>query len=154
MQFVQGQHVHFVGIGGAGLSAIARILLERGFRVSGSDHYPNQLTDALARDGATVYKGHDAAHIHGADMVIISSAIRDNPEIEAAHAAGIAVYKRQDIMAALMEGMHVIAVGGTHGKTTTTALITHLLREIGLDPSYIVGGVMANTKTNAGGRHG
>jgi len=150
MQFIQGQHIHFVGIGGAGLSAIARILLERGFRVSGSDHYPNQLTDALTRDGATIYKGHDAAHIHGADMVIISSAIKDNAEIEAAHVAGIPVYKRQDIMAALMDGMHVIAVGGTHGKTTTTALITHLLREVGLDPSYIVGGVMANTKTNAG----
>lgn len=150
MQFIQGQHVHFVGIGGAGLSAIARILLERGFRVSGSDQYPNPLTDALARDGATVYKGHDAAHVQGADMVIISSAIKGNPEIEAARAAGIPVYKRQDIMAALMHGMYVIAVAGTHGKTTTTALITHLLREVGADPSYIVGGVMANTRTNAG----
>lgn len=150
MQFTQGQHIHFVGIGGAGLSAIARILLERGFRVSGSDHYPNVLTDALAHDGATVYAGHDAAHIQGADMVIISSAIKDNPEIEAARAAGIPIYKRQDIMAALMDGLHVIAVAGTHGKTTTTALITHLMRETGFDPSYIVGGIMSNTKTNAG----
>lgn len=150
MQFTPGQHIHFVGIGGAGLSAIARILLERGLTISGSDRTLNPQTTALARDGATIYEGHDAKNIQGADMVIISSAIKNNPEVQAAEAAGIPVYKRKDIMAALMEGKHVIAVAGTAGKTTTTAMIVHILRECGVDAGYIVGGVMLNTGTNAG----
>jgi UDP-N-acetylmuramate--alanine ligase len=144
------QHIHFVGIGGIGLSAIARILLERGFKISGSDRATNSMTDALARDGATIYEGHNAAHIQGADMVIVTSAVQSNSEIAAAQAADIPVYKRRDMMAALMQDKYVIAVAGTAGKTTTTALITHLLREGAKDPSYIVGGVMANTGTNAG----
>lgn len=151
MQFLPGQHIHFVGIGGSGLSAIARILVERGFRVSGSDRNLNDLTDALARDGATIFHGHDAAYIVGADLLIITSAVKnDHVEVAAARAVGIPVYKRQDIMAALMEGQKVIAVAGTKGKTTTTAMIAHILRECGADPSYIVGGVMGNTGTNAG----
>ncbi len=151
MQFQPGQHIHFVGIGGSGLSAIARILTERGFRVSGSDRNLNDLTDALARDGATIFHGHDEAYIAGADLLIITSAVKyDHVEVAAARAAGVPVYKRQDIMAALMEGQKVIAVAGTKGKTTTTAMIVHILRECGADPSYIVGGVMGNTGTNAG----
>jgi UDP-N-acetylmuramate--alanine ligase len=153
MHFTPGQHVHFVGIGGYGLSAIARILLERGYTVSGSDRTPNALTDALARDGATIYAGHDAANINGADLLIVTSAVpraSDHPEIGAAQAAGIPVYRRSEIMAALMDGHYVIAVAGTHGKTTTTAMIVHLLRTVGVDASYIVGGVMKNTGTNAG----
>ena len=151
MIFSEGQHIHFVGIGGFGLSAIARILLERGYQVSGSDRAVNELTAALERDGITIFDRHDAAHIHGADMLIISSAIPEqNPEIVAAREQNIPVYKRLNVLSHLMGEQHVVAVAGTHGKTTTTAMIVQLLRETGLDPNYIVGGVMANTGTNAG----
>ena len=145
-----GQHIHLVGIGGAGLSAIARILLGQGYRVSGSDRTPNALTDALRRDGATVFAGHDASNVTGADALLVSAAIQpDQVEIAAALAAGIPVYKRADIMADLMVGKKVIAVAGTAGKTTTTAMITHILIETGQDPSYIIGGVLSTTGTNA-----
>ncbi len=151
MQFLPGQHVHLIGIGGAGLSAIARILLEKGCKVSGSDRSRNALTDALVRDGATIYEGHDASYANGADCVIVTSAAQaDHVEVAAARAQNIPVYKRADIMAALMEGKKVLAVAGTKGKTTTTALIVHILREAGKDPSYIVGGIMSNTGINAG----
>lgn len=151
MNLQAGQHIFLVGIGGSGLSAIARVLLGQGYRVSGSDRSLNDQTEALARDGATIYKGHDAAQIAGADALIITSAVKDDHvEVAAARAAGIPVYKRQDIMADLMEGKTVIAVAGTKGKTTTTAMIVHILRECGQDPSYIVGGIMGNTGTNAG----
>lgn len=146
-----GQHIHLVGIGGSGLSAIARVLLGQGYTVSGSDRSANELTDALARDGATIYIGHAAAYVQGANALIITSAVKDDHvEVTAARAAGIPVYKRQDMMADLMEGKQVIAVAGTKGKTTTTAMIVHILRECGHDPSYIVGGIMGNTGTNAG----
>ncbi|MEO8608329.1 MAG: UDP-N-acetylmuramate--L-alanine ligase [Chloroflexota bacterium] len=151
MKFEPGQHIHLVGIGGSGMSAIARILLEQGYTVSGSDRGANDLTEALSRDGATVYKGHEAAYTAGADMLLITSAVKDDHvEVAAARAAGIPVYKRQDVMSALMEGKKVIAVAGTKGKTTTTSMIVHILRECGQDPSYIVGGVLGNTGTNAG----
>jgi UDP-N-acetylmuramate--alanine ligase len=150
MIFEPGQHIYFVGIGGFGLSAIARVLLERGYRVSGSDRTMNPLTASLVRDGATIYSGHDGTNINGTDMLIVSSAVPEaNPEVIAARAAGIPVYKRVDILGALMAEQHVIAVAGTHGKTTTTAMITHLLQQTGKAPGYIVGGVMANTGTNA-----
>lgn len=146
----KGQHIHLVGIGGAGLSAIARVLLEQDYRVSGSDRSTNELTEALARDGAVVHEGHAAAHINKADALIITSAVKaDHVEVASAAAQGIPVYKRQDIMAELMAGRRIIAVAGTKGKTTTTAMIVHILRECGLDPGYIVGGVMGNTGTNA-----
>ncbi len=145
-----GQHIHLVGIGGAGLSAIARILIGQGYIVSGSDRTLNALTEALAHDGATIYSGHDAANIAGADALIVSSAIKPNQvEIAAALQAGIPVYKRSDIMADLMVGKKVIAVAGTAGKTTTTAMITHILVETGHDPSYIIGGVLTTTGQNA-----
>jgi UDP-N-acetylmuramate--alanine ligase len=145
-----GQHIHLVGIGGAGLSAIARILLGQGYRVSGSDRTLNPLTEALEREGAAIYAGHDAAHIAGADALIVSSAIRpDQAEVAAALAAGVPVYKRADIMADLLRGKQVIAVAGTAGKTTTTAMITHILLETGRQPSYIIGGVLTTSGVNA-----
>lgn len=144
-------HIHLVGIGGVGLSAIARILLQKGYRVSGSDRTLGALAEALARDGAAVYAGHNAANLApDVDAVIVTSAVRDeNPEIAAAQARGIPVYKRSDIMASLMEGKCVIAVAGSHGKTTTTAMITHILVETGKHPSYIIGGILKTTGTNA-----
>ena len=151
MQFINGEHIHIIGVGGFGMSAIARILLERGFKVSGSDRRGNALTAALERDGATIYIGHEATHINGADKVIATSAVPDDHiEIVAANAAELPVYRRRDVLAALMADHKVIAVAGTHGKTTTSSMVVHILRECGLDPSYIVGGVMANTGTNAG----
>ncbi|MBL8163535.1 MAG: UDP-N-acetylmuramate--L-alanine ligase, partial [Anaerolineae bacterium] len=134
----RGQHIHLVGIGGAGLSAIARVLLGQGYRVSGSDRSLNDMTAALARDGAQITQGHAAANIAGADALIITSAVQpDHVEVAAAYAAGIPVYKRQDIMADLMRGQRVIGVAGTKGKTTTTAMIAHILLDCGRDPSYI-----------------
>lgn len=151
MQLVPGQHIHFVGIGGFGLSAIARILLEQGFFVSGSDQQVNELTHALVRDGATIYNGHNPAYVNDAEIVVVSSAIpEDHIEILSAQAQAIPIMKRQDIIAELMPGNRVIAIAGTHGKTTTTAITAHVLKETGKDPNYIVGGIMANTGTNAG----
>lgn len=141
--------MHLVGIGGVGLSAIARVLLERGTAVSGSDRASNAYTEALERDGAHIFIGHNAAHIEGANALIISSAVHDNPEVEAARAAGIPVYKRSDIIAGLMEGQTVIAAAGSHGKTTTTAMIAHILIAAGLEPGYIVGGTLKSTGRNA-----
>ncbi len=146
-----GQHVHIIGIGGFGMSAIARVLLGRGYTVSGSDLHANDLTRALSAAGATIYQGHDPAHISGAEVVVATSAVPEHhPEIAAARAAGIPVLRRRDMLGELMAGQIGIAVAGTHGKTTTTALLTHALIRAGLDPTYIVGGVMRNTGTNAG----
>lgn len=150
-----GMHVHLVGIGGVGLSAIARVLLQRGFTVSGSDRAVNTFTDALAQDGATIYHGHDAAHINGADVIIITSAAQaENPEITAAHQAGIPVYKRSEIImdvinANLAAPPYLIGVAGTHGKTTTTGMIAHTLLTLGLKTGYIIGGTLSTTGTNA-----
>ncbi len=150
MIFDDVKHIHFVGIGGFGLSAIARVLLEQGYGVSGSDRVVNSLAIALEGDGAQVYTGHVGANVIGADMVIMSSAVPEtNPEVVTARENHIPVYKRFDVLAHLMAERRVIAVAGTHGKTTTTAMVTHLLIESGLDPGYIVGGVMVNTGTNA-----
>jgi UDP-N-acetylmuramate--alanine ligase len=147
--FYPGQRVHFIGIGGTGLSPIAKVLLERGCIISGSDRTTNAQTDALAANGATIFTGHAAEQVVGVDVVIISSAIYDNPEVIAAQHAGIPVYKRRDILPALLRDRDVIAVAGTAGKTTTTALITHVLRNCGIDAGYIVGAMMGSTGTNA-----
>ena len=150
-QLTPGQHIHLVGIGGTGLSAIARVLLGQGYRVSGSDNNANGFTEALARQGAAIYKGHSAQAVEGADAVIVTSAASPNHvEIQAARAAGIPVYKRSDVIASIMRGKTAIAVAGTHGKTTTTAMIAHILIETGRDPSYIIGGTLSTTGQNAG----
>jgi UDP-N-acetylmuramate--alanine ligase len=142
--------IHLVGIGGTGLSSIARVLLERGLSVSGSDRALTPQTALLQADGARIFLGHDAGNITGADALLVTSAAKpDNPEIVAAHAADIPVYKRRDFLPWLLADNRVTGVSGTHGKTTTTAMTVHILREAGRHPGYVVGSVMQNTGTNA-----
>ena len=143
-------HVHFIGIGGSGLSAIARLLKESGYTVTGSDRAVSTFTTDLQAAGITVYVGHHPHNIEDADWVVRSSAIPDdNPEVVAARNAKIPVYKRADFLGKWMEDRTGIAVAGTHGKTTTTAMIAFTLSELGRDPSFIVGGVMNNYGVNA-----
>lgn len=147
------RHVHFVGIGGAGLSAIAQVLLESGYTVSGSDDAARlpSFAQALAGHGAIVYAGHAAEHV-GPDVeaVVISSAVPpDNVEVRAAQARNIPVFKRADFLGQLMQGRLGVAVAGTHGKTTTTGLAAFILDRAGLDPTFIVGGLLADYQTNA-----
>jgi UDP-N-acetylmuramate--alanine ligase len=143
-------HVHFIGIGGSGLSAIARLLLESGYTVSGSDRAMTPFADEVRKAGATVYVGHHPRNLEGADWVVRSSAITDdNPEVQAAKRAGIPVYKRADFLGELMSEKTGIAIAGTHGKTTTTAMTAWVLSELGRDPSYIVGGVVNDLGVNA-----
>ncbi|NWF67477.1 MAG: UDP-N-acetylmuramate--L-alanine ligase [Chloroflexi bacterium] len=150
VQLVPGQHIHLVGIGGFGLSAIARVLLQQGYTISGSDRSKNELTAALVKEGATIYEGHAAANVQGAEMLVISSAVPpDHVEVLAAKRLGIPVYKRSDIIGALLSGYSGIAVAGTHGKTTTTAMVTQVLLAAGHDPSYIIGGVLRSSGHNA-----
>jgi UDP-N-acetylmuramate--L-alanine ligase len=142
--------VHFVGIGGAGMSGIARIMLARGVTVSGSDSASSATLTELAKLGATVYTGHAAGQLGAADTLVISSAIRqDNPELVEAQRRGIRVAHRAAALASLMDGRRVIAITGTHGKTTTTSMITTILLETGADPAYAIGGVLAATGTGA-----
>jgi UDP-N-acetylmuramate--alanine ligase len=144
------KHIHLIGIGGTGLSAIARVLLESGYQVSGSDRSPSPLSDALAADGVKIMIGHDPANVRGADQVVRSSAVSvDNPEVQAALQAGIPVLKRSEFLQQMLSDKLSIAVAGTHGKTTTTAMIAWMLVKLNQDPSYIVGGVLKNLNRNA-----
>jgi UDP-N-acetylmuramate--alanine ligase len=143
-------HVHFVGIGGSGLSAIARLLLESGYTVSGSDRALTPFAEEVRKAGATVYVGHHPRNITGVDWVVRSSAVsEDNPEVEAAVRTGIPVYKRADFLGRIMEDKTSIAIAGTHGKTTTSAMTAWVLSKLGRDPSFIVGGVVNNLGVNA-----
>ena len=142
--------VHFIGIGGSGLSAIARLLKEKDYEVTGSDRVLSQFAIDLQKDGVAIYIGHHPRNVAGTDMVIRSSAIaEDNPEVEAAKRAGIPVYKRADFLGQLMSEKTGIAVAGTHGKTTTTAMIAWTLYAMNRDPSFIVGSTLNNLKVNA-----
>jgi UDP-N-acetylmuramate--alanine ligase len=142
--------IHLIGIGGTGLSAIARVLLESGTAVTGSDRADSPFVRNLRAAGVTVTIGHRPENVAGADLVVRSSAIPDdNPEVLAARAAGIPVLKRADFLGSLMAGKTGIAVAGTHGKTTTTAMIAWILTALQQDPTYIVGGVLAQTGVNA-----
>src|SRR5580658_2511821 len=142
--------VHFVAIGGAGMSGIARIMLARGVPVSGCDSADSAQLAELAALGARVCVGHSAGHLADVDTLVVSSAIRPaNPELVAARERGIRVLHRAAALASVMLGRESIAVAGTHGKTTTTSMITTVLRWCGADPSYVIGGVLAETGTGA-----
>ena len=142
--------IHFIGIGGSGLSAIARLLKESGYEVTGSDRTLTPFAADLQSLGIQVYVGHHPRNVSGAEVVIRSSAIKDdNPEVEAAKRAGIPVYKRADFLGQLMEKKYGIAIAGTHGKTTTTAMIAWMLYSLNRDPSFIVGGTLSNMNVNA-----
>ena len=133
--------VHFTGIGGAGMSGIARIMIARGVTVSGSDSAGGDQLAALATLGADVHVGHAEGNVAGADTVVVSSAIRPgNPELVAARAAGLRVLHRAAALASVMLGRRGVAVAGTHGKTTTSSMLALVLREAGLRPSFVVGG--------------
>lgn len=142
--------IHFVGIGGSGMSGIAEVLLNQGYKITGSDGNENAATKRLQALGAIIYQGHKSEHIKGADAVVISSAITaDNPEVVAAHQAMIPVLPRAQMLAEIMRFHHGIAIAGTHGKTTTTSLITSILAEAGLDPTFVIGGVLNSAGVNA-----
>ncbi len=145
------QWVHFVGIGGVGMSGIARILLTRGYRVSGSDLQPSETLTRLEQEGATVYSSHDATNLDpGVDLVVISSAIPDsNPELVKARELHLNVIKRGEMLARLMRENRGIAVAGAHGKTTTSAMISLVLELNGLDPTIVVGGDITNIGVNS-----
>lgn len=144
------KHIHLIGIGGTGLSAIAQVLLERGFTVSGSDREESALFKAVRAAGASTYLGHAPEHIAGADLVIRSSAITDdNPEVVAALKQGIPVLKRRDFLETLTAGKDTLAIAGSHGKTTTTAMLIWILHSLGTDPSFISGGVVNQLGSNA-----
>ncbi|MDQ2696102.1 MAG: UDP-N-acetylmuramate--L-alanine ligase [Pseudomonadota bacterium] len=144
------RRVHFVGIGGAGMSGIAQVLLNLGYAVSGSDLHGSAVTAALAEHGALIFSGHAEAHVQGADAVVVSSAVTaDNPEVAAARAARIPVVPRAEMLAELMRFRYGIAVAGTHGKTTTTSLIASLLAEGGLDPTFVIGGRLNSAGASA-----
>jgi UDP-N-acetylmuramate--alanine ligase len=144
------RRVHFVGIGGAGMAGIAEVLLNLEYQVSGSDLKAGPATARLAKLGAKVKKGHAAGHIKGADVVVVSSAVReDNPEVRAAREQRIPVVRRAEMLAELMRFRYGIAIAGTHGKTTTTSLVAAVLAAGGLDPTFVVGGKVKGAGTNA-----
>jgi UDP-N-acetylmuramate--alanine ligase len=144
------RHVHLVGIGGAGMSGIAEVLLNLGYAVSGSDLGESTTTARLRRLGAQVFHGHEAGHIRNADVVVTSTAVKDdNPEVQAAREARIPVVARAMMLSELMRFKQGIAVAGTHGKTTTTSLIASVLSEAGLDPTFVIGGKLLAAGANA-----
>ena len=149
------RRLHFIGIGGAGMSGIAEIMLDLGYEVSGSDKRANAATQRLEKLGARVFIGHAADQVQGVDAVVVSSAIDEaNPEIIAARAARAPLVRRAEMLAELMRFYHGVAVAGTHGKTTTTSLVASVLAEGGLDPTFIIGGLLNSAGANARlGRH-
>ena len=150
MRFGRVRWIHFVGIGGIGMSGIAEVLLQLGYRVSGSDLRSSPVTQRLASLGARVHEGHDAAHVGDADVVVVSSAVpADNPEVAEARRRRIPVIPRAEMLAELMRVKAGIAVAGSHGKTSTTSMLATVLARCGLDPTVIVGGRLETIGSNA-----
>jgi UDP-N-acetylmuramate--alanine ligase len=144
------KHIHFVGIGGVGMCGIAEVLFNEGYHISGSDASESKYIAHLRKLGIRVYIGHQAKHVENADVLVVSSAIPEqNPEIIAAKEKQIPIIPRAAMLAELMRFRHGIAIAGTHGKTTTTSLVTSILTEGGLDPSYVIGGKLNSSGTNA-----
>jgi UDP-N-acetylmuramate--alanine ligase len=144
------RHIHFVGIGGAGMGGIAEVLANEGYEISGSDLAPNAVTQHLSKLGATIYFNHRAENVSNASVVVVSTAVsQDNPEIIAAREARIPVIRRAEMLAELMRFRHGIAVAGTHGKTTTTAMVSSIYAEGGLDPTFVNGGLVKAAGTHA-----
>jgi UDP-N-acetylmuramate--alanine ligase len=144
------RHIHFVGIGGAGMSGIAEVLLNQGYRISGSDLGESTVTRRLVALGAQVFVGHDAANIEGADAIVTSTAVKeDNPEVVAAHAKLVPVVPRAVMLAELMRMKKGVAIAGTHGKTTTTSLVASVLAAAHLDPTFVIGGRLNSAGANA-----
>src|SRR3954469_12560174 len=142
--FFRPQHLHFTGIGGIGMSGIAEGLLNRGYRISGSDVKLSPITERLAGMGATVFEGHQASNVGGARALVVSSAVDEhNPEVQEARRLGIPVIPRGELLAELMRLKYGIAVGGSHGKTTTTSMVAAILSHAGMDPTVVVGGKAA-----------
>ena len=144
------KHIHFIGIGGAGMGGIAEVLANEGYEISGSDLAPNVVTQQLVALGATVYFNHRPENIRGASVVVVSTAISaENPEIIAAREARIPVIRRAEMLAELMRYRHGVAIAGTHGKTTTTAMISNIYAQAGLDPTFVNGGLVKSAGTHA-----
>jgi len=153
MNFLRVRQIHFVGIGGIGMSGLAELLKTVGLRVTGSDAKETEVTRRLVSLGIPISSGHRPEHVAGADVVVYSSAVReDNPEVAAARAAGLPVIKRAEMLAEVMRFKRGIAIGGTHGKTTTTSMTGAVLLAAGLDPTIIVGGRMRDVGTSRLGR--
>lgn len=150
MHFGHIKNIHFVGIGGIGMSGIAEILTNYDLRISGCDAQASEITHRLQKDGIPVTIGHDAAHLHNVDLVVISSAVRqDNPEVRRAREIRVPVIRRAEMLGEITRLKRGIAVAGTHGKTTTSAMTAQILSEVGLDPTLIIGGVLRNIQSNA-----
>ncbi len=144
------KHIHFVGIGGIGMSGIAEVLLKEGFEVSGSDLVRSPIVDRLEQEGASIFIGHAGPHIHNAEAVVTSSAVDpDNPEVVEAQKRKIPLVQRAEMLGELMRFRRGIAIAGTHGKTTTTSLVAAVLTEAEMDPTFVIGGVVNSSRTNA-----
>src|SRR3990167_2200789 len=144
------KYIHFVGIGGVGMAGIAEVLLSQGYRVSGSDLSSNTLTKRLSSIGADIYQGHNADYIQDIDVLVCSSAIDpNNEELIAARKAHIPIVPRAEMLGELMRFRYGIAIAGTHGKTTTTSLVTSILAEEGVDPTFVIGGRLNSAGSNA-----
>ena len=150
MNFGDIKSIHFVGIGGIGMSGLAEVLAHSGVSVSGCDLKRSATTDLLSERGVKVLIGHDPAHVEGAELVVITSAIKgEHPEVDAARSQGIRIMKRSEVLGAIVNAKRSIGVAGTHGKTTTSAMVSMVLEEAGLDPTILVGGMVRNLRTNA-----